>query len=142
MALTANTLDRSPGMPAAGSQRMVLAREEWARALNGFTRRHDGWLVSLDVCPLTGERQREFENLPLLGVSSDRLDPNGTLAISVSRSRVQHLTHIIHAVEQVSVVQTADGAEAALWIDAADGSRTVMRFRVPAPPETVDGLAR
>jgi hypothetical protein len=41
-----------------------------------------------------------------------------------------------------SIEQTADGADAALWIDAKDGTRTVLRFRVAALPETVDGVVR
>ena len=77
MALIANALDCSPDTPAR-SQRVVIAREAWTRALNGFTQRHDRWLVALDVFPPHREPQRVFENLPLLDVWSDRLDHNGT----------------------------------------------------------------
>ena len=91
---------------------------------------------------MQGQPRREFENLPLLGVSSDRLDNDGTLAISVSWSRTEHLTHMVHLVARLSIEQTADGADAALWIDAKDGTRTVVRFRVAALPEIVDGVVR
>jgi hypothetical protein len=140
MATLADAFDGPPDSPDADSHLIVIPREEWLRALNGFTRCHDGWLVSLDIIPPQGTPQREFENLPLLGVSTDRLDHDGTLAISVSRSRSEHLTHIVHSVERLSIERTAAGADAALWIDAQDGTRTVLRFRVAALPETVDGL--
>ena len=46
------------------------------------------------------------------------------------------------SVQRLSIEQTADDADAALWIDAPDGTRTVLRFRAAALPETVDGLVR
>jgi hypothetical protein len=142
MSLIADARDHSPGTTAADSRLLVIAREDWVAALNGFTHRHDGWLVSLDIIAPQRAPQREFENLPLLGVSSERLNHDGTLAISVSWSRNEHLTHMVHAVDRLSIEQTAAGADAALLIDATDGTRTVLRFRVAALPETVDGVMR
>jgi hypothetical protein len=142
MSMIADARDHSPGTAAGDSRLVVIAREEWVAALNGFTRRHDGWLVSLDIIAPQGTPQREFENLPLLGVSSDRVNHYGTLVISVSWSRSEHLTHMVHSVARLSIEQTVDGADAALWIDATDGTRTVLRFRVAALPETVDGAVR
>ena len=141
MSLIADRRDPPQGA-ATDSRLVVITREDWEGALNGFTRRHEGWLVTLEVIPPEGTRQREFENLPLLGVSSDRLGHEGTLAISVSWSRAEHLTNIVRSVARLSIEQTAAGADAALWIDAFDGTRTVLRFRVAALPETVDGLGR
>jgi hypothetical protein len=86
--------------------------------------------------------QREVENLPLLGLSCDRPAHDDTLTISVSWSRSEHLTHIVPSVARLSIEQSVAGADAALWADASDGTRTVLRFRVAAPPETVDGLVR
>lgn len=142
MAVIADALAPPPSTANTGSHLVVIAREDWVRALNGFTQRHDGWLVSLDVIPPGGTPQREFENLPLLGVSSDGPAVEGTVTISVSWSRSEHLTHIAPSVRRLSIEQTVDGADAALWMDASDGSRTVLRFRVAALPETVDGFVR
>ena len=142
MSVTADARNHAPGTAAAESRFVVIARGDWVRALTGFTQRHDGWLVSLDVIRPQGTAQREFENLPLLGVSSDHLTHEGTLAISVSWSPGEHLTHIVRSVARLSIEQTAAGADAALWIDGRDGTRTVLRFRVAALPETVDGLVR
>ena len=139
---TVNALNDPPGAADGGFHLVLLAPEEWSRELNGFTQRHDGWLVSLDVIPPDDIPQREFENLPLLGVSADRFGHGGRLAISVSWSRSEHLTHFVPSVERLMVERTAEGADAALWIAGTDGTRTVLRFRVAARPETVDGLVR
>ena len=86
--------------------------------------------------------QRDFENLSLLGVSTDRFDHDGRLAISVSWSRSEHLTHFVPSMERLVVERTAAGADAALWTAGPDGTRTVLRFRVATRSETVDGLVR
>jgi hypothetical protein len=142
MATLTQTTDRAPESRAGHSPLVAIARQEWATALNAFTRRHDGWLVTLDVLAPDQGPQREFENLPLLGVSADRVNHDGTIVISVSWSRIEHLTHFVPGVKGISVEQTSDGSDAALWIESSDGTTTVLRFRVAALPETVDGLVR
>ena len=119
-----------------------IPREVWTDRLNEFAKVHDGWLVSLDVLGPAIGAQPEVDNLPLLGVSADRADHDDTITISVARSRTEHFTHVIHAVTRVDVEQTEEGADAALQIESADGTKTVMRFRAAVLPETVDGVVR
>ena len=118
-----------------------IPRDQWTVRLDEFTVRHDAWLVSVDV--LTGMGAlREFENLPLLGVSADRSSDGGTILMSAARAPNAHITHAVHGVTRVSLEQTAEGADAALLVDSADGTRTVLRFRTATLPETVDGVVR
>ena len=119
-----------------------VPREAWTDRLNEFTNVHEGWLVSLEVLSPDIGAQPELENLPLLGVSVDHVDDDGSIAISVARSATEHLTHVVHAVTRIDVEQTDDGADAALQVESADGTKAVLRFRVPALPETVDGVVR
>ena len=53
-----------------------------------------------------------------------------------------HITPAVRGVTRVTVERTVEGADAALPVDSADGTRTVLRFRTPGWPETVDGLVR
>jgi hypothetical protein len=123
-------------------QTIEIPREAWVQHLDEFTTIHEGWLVSLDVLGPDLGAQPELHNLPLLGVSADRIDHDGTIAISVARSATEHFTHVVHGVTRIQVGQTDDGADAALQIESGDGTRTIMRFRATALPETVDGLVR
>ena len=63
-----------------------IPREAWVQRLNEFTTIHDGWLVSLEVLGPELGAQPEIRNVPLLGVSSDRSEGDGTIAVSVARS--------------------------------------------------------
>jgi hypothetical protein len=117
-----------------------IPREAWVHRLNEFTTIHEGWLVSLDILGAELGIQPEIVNLPLLGVSPDRVNHDGTVAVPVARSQSDHFTHIVEAVTRIYVERTDDGADAALQIESVDGTRAILRFRAAALPETVDGI--
>jgi len=121
-------------------QTVEIRRQDWGHGLNEFTRIHEGWLVSLDVLGSDLGAQPEIDKLPLLGVSADRIDHDGTIAVSVARSASEHLTHIIEAATRIYIERTDAGADVALQIESADGTKTILRFRAAALPETVDGI--
>jgi hypothetical protein len=121
-------------------QTVEIPREGWIRRLDEFTNAHEGWLVSLEVLGPDIGAQPEIDNLPLLGVSADRVDHEGTIVISVGRSATDHLAHLIHGVTHIYVERTDEGADAALQIESADGTAAILRFRAAALPEIVDGV--
>jgi hypothetical protein len=112
-------------------------RSEW---LDAFSMRHDGWLVSLDVFSSALGAQPLFRNEPLIGVTSDP-GGSGRLVITAGHG-VDHVMHVINAPSHLWLERTADGADAALAIEAADGTKTILRFRTAALPETVDGIPK
>jgi hypothetical protein len=69
-----------------------LSRETWVDRLNAFTMAHEGWMASLEVFGPETVQQPAVVNLPLIGVSADRVDHDGTVAISVALSAGEHLT--------------------------------------------------
>lgn len=117
-----------------------VPREAWTSTLDEFSAIHEGWLVSLDVLGPSIGAQPEVNNLPLLGVSADRAKHDGTITISAGRSAAEHITHTIHAPWRVYIERREDGADVALQIESADGTKAILRFRVAALPETLDGI--
>jgi hypothetical protein len=109
-----------------------ILRNEWVPRLNEFTAMHDGWLVSIDVLGADIGAQPSIVNLPLIGVSADRSTRDRTVCVSVARSRVAHLTHIIPGVSHVFLTRLHNGADAAVEIVSRDGVRTILRCRAPA----------
>lgn len=118
-----------------------VPREAWTSTLDEFSAVHEGWLVSLDVLGPTIGAQPEINNLPLLGVSADHAKHDGTITISAARA-AEHITHTIHAPLRVYIERREDGADVALQIESADGTQAILRFRVAALPETLDGIVR
>jgi hypothetical protein len=106
-----------------------LPRETWVDRLNAFTMAHEGWMASLEVFGAEEGPQPAIVDLLLIGVSADRVNHDGTVAISVARSAGEHLTRVIHDVARIYLEPSDDGATAALLIESADGTRTTVHLR-------------
>lgn len=117
-----------------------IPREAWTSTLNTFTEAHRGWLVSLDVLDEAIGAQPEIDNLPLLGVSAEPGNRDAVITIAAGRLPGAHITHTIHAPSRVQLERRDDGADVALQIESADGAKAILRFRVVAMPDTVDGV--
>lgn len=112
-----------------------IPRESWKEFFNGFSRRHEGWLVDVQILGPLGA-QHEAENLPLEGISADHANKDISIATIEKDKIVEHFvtkpTHVL--------VEEADGAERALEIESSDGEKTLVTFRSAVPPEMVDGM--
>ena len=116
---------------------MEIPRKDWSGRLDEFSRVHEGWLVSLDIVDRFIGAEREFRQLPLVGITAEPGD-DGTITIAVAEPTGEQVTHTIHSPTHVHIEKTADGANLALEIESADGQKAVLRFRSTALPETVD----
>jgi hypothetical protein len=114
-----------------------IDRHAWAAELDSFSRRHDGWIVTVRVAPRHGMADVIAEDVPLRGI--DLVGPRrGDLIVSVGNGR-EHFAHQIKGAAAVSIDETAAGVERALVIDGPQES-TIVEFRSPMRPEEVDGL--
>ena len=117
-----------------------IARNEWPEFFDGFSRRHDGWLVTIEILDKDLGDQIEAENQKLKGIVAEpRHDPK-TIDILVGESPEGGSTHIIDRPTRVQIEEIG-GAEGALQIESEDHGTTLIRFRSAAMPETVDGVA-
>jgi len=118
-----------------------IPREQWTTFLDGFSRQHERWLVNVEVVTDGLGAHRELREKGLIGVSAD-LKNGGTNAISIMAgdSDDDHVNHIINRPTRVALEETNDGAHRGLRIEAEDGQTTLLLFRSPARPETVDGV--
>ena len=123
-------------------QTVEIPRQSWTRQLDEFSAVHEGWLVTLEILtPDLGARP-EIVDLPLVGVSLDRGGHNDTIVVTVARTPTEHHSHPIRSATRVFIESADDGPAAALEVESADGSKTILRFRSTPRPETVDGIVR
>ena len=120
-------------------QTIEIPQRDWSARLDEFSRIHEGWLVSLDIMAQSIGAQPEFRQLPLVGITAEPSD-GGTISIAVAEPTGEHLTHTIHSPTHVFIEKTNAGANVALEIESADGTKAVLRFRTTALPETVDDV--
>jgi len=118
-----------------------IPRTEWRTFLDSFSRQHEGWLATLEVFGADVGTQKEGRELPLAGVSlSSRGDETEAISIDLGTTPDEHVSHAISEPTAVWLEQTEEGANAALEIEVADGTKTLLRFRSPMPAEFVDGV--
>jgi len=118
-----------------------IPRGEWLSFLDGFSRKHEGWLVTLEVPEVQGRSGVEAENLKLEGITPEHSEGHDRISIALGKAPDDHLTHFVSDPVRVLTLETLSGAHAGLQIEAADGSRTAVRFRGPAKPETLNDIA-
>ncbi|MGE3512603.1 MAG: DUF5335 family protein [Vicinamibacterales bacterium] len=114
-----------------------IPRAAWTAAMNEFSVLHEGWLISVDVWTPEIGALPEIHDMPLLAVSADRSETEGTITISAGDRSQAHVSHIIHGATAIALERQRDGATSALHIESAGGVKTSLRFRAPAIPETV-----
>ena len=118
-----------------------IPRGEWLSFLDGFSRQHEGWLVTLEVPEAQGGSGVEAENLKFIGITPEHSEGRDRISIALGKAPDDHLTHFVSDPVRVLCLETTSGEHAGLQIEAADGSRTAVRFRRPVKPETLNDVA-
>jgi hypothetical protein len=113
---------------------------EWPEFFDAFTRRHEGWLVTVELFGELGA-QVEANERPLKGIFTEGKTGSPAIEILTGSGPADSLTHVIAHPTRVQVEETPEGAESALQIESKDEGITLVRFRSTALPETVDGVA-
>ena len=119
-----------------------IPKEEWGKFFDNFSRRHEGWEVTLEILGAEIGAQVEERELAFQGIVDEWDEIKGNEIMIMAGARPDdHITHTIGNATQVSLEQTEGGADVALAIKSADGLTALLRFRSPMFPELVDGLA-
>jgi hypothetical protein len=116
----------------------LVPRAEWPAFFDAFSRRYEGWLVTVRVLDPRFGSQVEANEMPLEGVVAA---PDAPLISLHLGSVASHLEHEIRSPWKVWIEVASDGAEQAVDVDSEDGTRTIIEFRTASLPETADGIA-
>jgi hypothetical protein len=118
-----------------------IPRAEWGPFLDAFSRQHEGWLTTIEVVTSGLGAHREVRDKPLTGISEDRKRGDAaSISVSAGERPEDHVTHVIERPSRVALELTEEGAHKGLRIESENGEMTLVLFRAPALPETVDGM--
>jgi hypothetical protein len=118
-----------------------IPRTEWAPFLDAFSRQHEGWLTTIEVVTSGLGAHREVRDKPLTGITEDRKRGDAaSVTVSAGERPEDHVTHVIERPSRVALELTEEGAHKGLRIESENGEMTLVLFRAPALPETVDGM--
>ena len=122
-------------------QTTQITKTEWPAFFDSFSRKHQGWLATLEILGPDIGAQVEERELAFEGITDERDAAKGnTIMIMTGGKANDHVTHTINRPTEVSLEQTDAGADAALAIKSEDGVTALLRFRSSVLPEMVDAM--
>ncbi len=122
-------------------QTKEITKTEWPSFFDSFSRRHQGWLATLEILGPDIGAQVEERELAFEGITDESSEAHGnTVMIMAGGKADDHVTHTINRPAEVRLEQTDEGADAALAIKSEDGVTALLRFRSPMRPEMVDAM--
>ena len=134
------TLAAVRGIDIHGMSRRAINRSDWTNFVDAFSRRHDGWLISVAVEEGSAPRRYVAHDVPLRGVVAELAEDMSSMMVFTG-DRKPHATHFVEHAAGLEIEETRDGADAGLTITDESGARTILEFRSPMRPELVDGIA-
>ena len=125
----------------------TIPSEQWQDFCQTFSRAHRGWLIRMWVANPASLQAGASENtgmmirdLALHEIAAETRGDRTDLVI-LARDQDSHVDHPIREIVSIMLERDAEGTETGLLIESADARSTLLRFRAPARPETLDGLA-
>ena len=119
-------------------QTKEIPQKEWPKFFDNFSRKHEGEILSLEILGTDIGAQLEEKGLALEGITAE---VTGTTIVIMAGGRPDdHVTRSINRPTDINIERTDEGDDAALAIKAADGTTTLLRFRLrplPAPSNAV-----
>lgn len=121
-----------------------ISESEWVSFFDQFSRLHQGQDADVEIADHNSNARAPARNLPLLGITAERLPGQTRVEIVAGMPDGPHVRHSVLAPRRVLVAEWNDGVSAALDIESDDGLRTKVRVGPPEqmlPPGMItDGL--
>jgi hypothetical protein len=119
-----------------------IEKRDWRSFFESFSKRHQGWLVNVDVIGPDLGAQVEAKGIALEGITEELRGNGGdSISINLGGKSDSHLTHAVRSPTHVRLKKTDEGSDETLQIEAEDGTTTLLRFRSAVLPEMVDAIA-
>ena len=110
----------------------LVPRAEWFNFFGAFTRQHARWVTTLWLLGPRVGAQVEARDLPLEGIVADPLATS--ISIHLGGMPGKNIEHPVATPISVWLEMTDEGTVAALGINSADGTTTLLEFRSPVQP--------
>lgn len=113
-----------------------ITREQWSGFFDDFSKKHEGWIVTLEVIGADIGDQEEANGLPLVGISADLKDRENRLEIITGGLPNEDVTRFVNTPKRVWVREAKIPGDEAVEIESEDGTRTLLTFQHIRPERT------
>ncbi|HXU09931.1 MAG TPA: DUF5335 family protein [Blastocatellia bacterium] len=113
---------------------------EWVRFFDEFSRRHEGWLTTIESLRVDYGDQIQARDLPLSGISVEPDEvAEDQITIMLGDNSDARISHTISKPGRVWLKQNENGEDEALQIESFDGI-ALLRFRSTSLAEMTYGV--
>jgi hypothetical protein len=106
-----------------------LPREEWGAFFDDLSREFEQGLVDVTIRSVNQSDAPVITGLPLLGIQINTKGSDaGSITIMAGQDEDTAISHTIAGPTQVNIARDAEGAVAAVQIDAPDPAQTRIHF--------------
>lgn len=106
-----------------------IPRGEWRSFFHVFSRQHNGRLASLQISDQEKFAQPELREIPFKAISlTSTVDKSEAIAIELGKSQADHFKHAVIEPTHVWLLRAPQEANPVLEIQAADKTKTTLRF--------------
>ena len=109
--------------------------KDWPEFFEGFSRRHETWIVYMEIFDRETSEQIGSRTLHLKSITAE----DGMIVI-VGEDEVNEISQLVRGPSRVLLTKSGAGADEGIEIDS-EKILLVLRFRSVVLPETVDGVA-
>lgn len=117
-----------------------VPHHEWARFFDEFSRRHQAWLITVEMMGRDLGHQVQVRDLPLVGMM---VEPNeiaeDDITIIAGPRPDAHISHTVRSPRRVWLKQNQEGVDEAVEIESFSGN-VLISFHSTALPEMLDGV--
>lgn len=113
-----------------------IPREQWIGFFDDFSKKHEGWIVTVGVLSTDLGDQEEVNGLPLVGISADVKDRENRIEIIAGGKPDADVTRIIETPQRVWFKQPQIVGDEAVEVESKDGTKTLVSFQHIPPEQT------
>lgn len=112
---------------------------EWARFFDEFSRRHQSWLVTVEMTGQRNGRQVQVRDLPLVGIMVEPNEIGEDEITIIAGSRPEgHISHTVRLPRRVFLKQNDEAEDESVEIESFGGT-VLVSLCTRALPEIPDG---
>lgn len=121
-------------------QTREIPREQWVKYFDDFSKKHEGWIVTLEALGSDLGDQEAATGLPLVGISADLKARENRVEIIIGGRPDADVTHIINTPKRVWVKASKTPGDEAVEVESEDGTKMLVTFHHVPPEETARQL--
>jgi len=113
-----------------------IPREQWIKFFDEFSKKHEGWIVTLEVIGSDIGDQDEVNGLPLVGISADVKARENRINFILGGKPDANVTRFIERPKRVWVKDPKIPGDEVIEVESEDGIKTLLNFHHIQPERT------